>query len=119
MRTVFDGTAIEENIFLNDLGESDMNKVRLTIVGGRPSTACSVKREERAQNLQRIPTKHNVAHRWQVRPPVWNMPANSWVVVGEWGLEHGGGSSCGLGSVLSQARRSSGVFLCAKNCWMK
>jgi hypothetical protein len=33
LRTVFDGNAIEENIFLSGLGESDMNKVRLTIVG--------------------------------------------------------------------------------------
>jgi hypothetical protein len=31
LRTVFYGSAIEENIFLAALGESDMNEVRLTI----------------------------------------------------------------------------------------
>jgi hypothetical protein len=31
LRTVFDGNAIEENTFLSDFGESDMNEVRLTV----------------------------------------------------------------------------------------
>jgi hypothetical protein len=36
LKTAFDDSAFEENIFLSALGESDVDKVRLTIVAVVP-----------------------------------------------------------------------------------
>jgi len=58
---------------------------------------------------QRKPMEYHFGHHWQVKSLVWNMPANINYFVRTTSLRDG----CVTYSLTS---RSSGVYMCVRNC---